>query len=309
MDLKILAYLALYHSHRAKAGLSYALFKHSGDINALDDAIELESEAIGAWGKLVESVGDLYHENLMMGRASANLTGHWRDELPKLNVGLDKLREQRKSFKPGVTEGKITIAHVPIRKARPSKRLAISATISAREPVSGARVGYRSGQGDYVSVDMKQTEPSVYLATIKAKDVTAGLNYVIEANGGGERAKTEPITVAVTVDNKAPQVKHEHVTRAPAGKPLTITAQVSDAAGVKWVRLRYRSVTQFQDYKTLEMTASGAGDEYKAVVPGQDIDAKWDFMYLIEVMDNNGNGAIYPDMEKETPYVVVKLDR
>ncbi len=134
-----------------------------------------------------------------------------------------------------------------------------------------------------------------------------GLNYLIKA--GGERARTEPIAVAVTVDNKAPQVKHDRVMHAPAGKPLTITAQVSDAAGVKWVRLRYRSVTQFQDYKTLEMTASGAGDEYKAVVPGQDIDAKWDFMYLIEVMDNNGNGAIYPDMEKETPYVVVKLDR
>ncbi len=309
VDLKTLAYLALYHSHRAKAGLSYALFKHSGDVNALDNAIGLESKAIGAWGKLVESAGDIYHENLMMGRASANLTGHWRDELPKLNAGLDKLREQRKKFEPGLTEGKITIAHVPIRKSRPSKSLAISATISAREPVNDARVGYRSGQGDYVWVDMKQTEPSVYRATIKAKDVTAGLNYVIEASSGGKRAKTGPIAVAVTVDNKAPQVKHDHVTRTPAGKPLTITAHVSDAAGVKWVRLRYRSVTQFEDYKTLDMTRTDADSEYKAVVPGRDIDAKWDFMYLIEVMDNNGNGAIYPNMEKETPYVVVKLDR
>ena len=86
-------------------------------------------------------------------------------------------------------------------------------------------------------------------------------------------------------------------------------AEVSDATGVKWVRLRYRSVTQFQDYKTLEMTETGADGEYRAVVPGQDIETKYDFMYLIEVMDNNGNGAIYPDMEKETPYVVVKLDR
>jgi len=309
VDLKTLAYLALYHSHRAKAGLSYALFKHSGDVNALDDAIELESEAIGAWGKLVESAGDFYHENLMMGRASANLTGHWRDELPKLNAGLDKLREQRKSYEPGVTEGKITIAHVPIRKARPDKRLAIRVTIGAREPVSGAKVGYRSGQGDYVWVDMKQIEPFIYRATIKAKDVTAGLNYMIEASSGGERTRTEPIMVAVTVDNKEPQVKHVHVTRTPAGKPLTITAHVSDAAGVKWVRLRYRSVTQFEDYKTLDMVRMDADSEYKAVVSGRDIDAKWDFMYLIEVMDNNGNGAIYPNMEKETPYVVVKLDR
>lgn len=304
-----MAYLALYHSHRAKADLSYALFEYSGDINALDDTIKLESKVVDAWRKLVESAGDFYSENLMMGRASANLTGHWRDELPKLNVGLDKLREQRESFRPGFTEGKITIVHVPIRKARLGKRLAIRATISAREPVSSARVGYRNGQGDYVWVDMKQTEPSVYRATIKAKDVTAGLNYVVEASSGGVHAKTGPIVVVVTVDNKAPQVKHEHLTRAQAGKPLTVTASVSDAAGVKWVRLRYRSVTQFQDYKTLDMARTDTDGEYKAVVPGRDIDAKWDFMYLIEVMDNSGNGAIYPDMEKETPYIVVKLDR
>jgi dienelactone hydrolase len=32
-------------------------------------------------------------------------------------------------------------------------------------------------------------------------------------------------------------------------------------------------------------------------------------MYFIEVIDNRGNGKIYPDLEKETPYVVVKLQR
>jgi len=309
VDLRILAYLALYHSHRARAGLSYALFKHSGDINALDDAIRHEADAIGAWSRLVESAGSIYHENLMMGRASANLTGHWRDELPKLNAGLDKLREQRKNFKPGVTDGKITIAHVPIHKARPAKRLAICATVSAADPVTSVKLGYRSGPGDYVWIDMKRSEPSVYRATIKAGDVTAELHYVIEASGGGLRAETNPIAVAVTVDNKAPGVKHEHIARAPAGEPLAVGARVSDAAGVKWVRLRYRSVTQFQDYKTLEMTETDIDGEYKAVVPGSDVDAKYDFMYLIEVMDNNGNGAIYPDMEKETPYIVVELDR
>ena len=32
-------------------------------------------------------------------------------------------------------------------------------------------------------------------------------------------------------------------------------------------------------------------------------------MYLSELMDNRGNGKIYPDLEKETPYIVVKLRR
>jgi hypothetical protein len=30
-------------------------------------------------------------------------------------------------------------------------------------------------------------------------------------------------------------------------------------------------------------------------------------MYLFEVMDNAGNGKIYPDMAKETPYIVVNV--
>jgi len=90
---------------------------------------------------------------------------------------------------------------------------------------------------------------------------------------------------------------------------LTVTAEVRDTGGVKWVRLRYRSVTQFQDYKTLEMAETGNKGEYKTVIPGEDVEAKWDFMYLFEVMDNKGNGKIYPDLEQEAPYVVVKLRR
>ncbi|MFC1603578.1 hypothetical protein ACFL5F_01000 [Planctomycetota bacterium] len=309
VDLKILAYLALYHSHRAKAGLNYSLFKHSGDINALDDAIKIEGKAIAAWGRLVESAGDFYHENLMMGRASANLTGHWRDELPKLKAGLDKLLEQRKSYKPRITKDKINIAHVPIRKAKPSQCLTIRATVSAGESVESVKLSYRIGQEDYKWIDMKQIEPFIYHATIKAEDIKTGLNYMIEASERNKRARIESVAVTVTADNDAPLVKHKHITSAKAGKPLTITAQISDPAGVKWVRLLYRNVTQFEDYKTLDMTQAGIEGEYKVIVPGRDIDTKWDFMYLIEIMDNNGNGAIYPDMENETPYIIVKLDR
>lgn len=150
----------------------------------------------------------------------------------------------------------------------------------------------------------------MYRAVIKGDDVTGGLSYLIEASDiGGRRTRTEPISVVVTDDDKAPQVKHERVTGAVPGRPLSITAQVHDPGGVKWVRLLYRSVTQFQDYKTLEMTETNRKGEYKAVVPGQDVEAEWDFMYLIEVMDNNGNGTIYPDMEQQAPYIVVRLDR
>jgi len=73
--------------------------------------------------------------------------------------------------------------------------------------------------------------------------------------------------------------------------------------------LLYRSVTQFEDYKPLEMRPTDRPNQFAAVVPAEDVDRAWDFMYLFEVMDKAGNGKIYPDFEKETPYIVVRLNR
>jgi hypothetical protein len=104
-------------------------------------------------------------------------------------------------------------------------------------------------------------------------------------------------------------VTHRSVTRAPAGKPLAVTAQVRAPAGIKWVRLRYRSVNQYEDYRTLPMLPTGDKDGYRAEVPPEHVMPAWDLMYLIEVMDNRGHGRVYPDLNTETPYVVVRLER
>jgi len=57
------------------------------------------------------------------------------------------------------------------------------------------------------------------------------------------------------------------------------------------------------------MQSTGDKNSCRAVVPADEIDSKWDYMYLIEVMGNNGKGRIYPDLNKETPYIFVKLIR
>ena len=92
VDLKILSDLAAYHSHRAAAGLSYALFEKTHDLNALDDAIHDETEATNAWADIVRDAGDVYNFDLMMGLPQADLSGHWRDELVKLKDGLAALK-------------------------------------------------------------------------------------------------------------------------------------------------------------------------------------------------------------------------
>jgi hypothetical protein len=55
------------------------------------------------------------------------------------------------------------------------------------------------------------------------------------------------------------------------------------------------------------MLPTGRPHEYQATIPGEDLDPRWDFMYYIEAMDRAGNGAIFPDLETETPYVLARL--
>jgi hypothetical protein len=226
-DLKILAYLALYHSRRIPAAVSYRLFERIGDVKALDEAIAHERSATDAWRQLVAAAGDVYTDDLMMGVRGASLCGHWKDELASLEKGLAALEKRRRDFRP-------------------------------------------------------------------AGDVKSAPRYQPAAERG---------------DHKPPVVVHRPVVTAPDGRPLAIAAEVRDPSGVKWVRLRYRSVNQHQDYRTLPMLPTGEKDKYRAVIPAEDIVPAWDLMYFIEAMDRQGNGRIHPDLNRETPYIVVRLAR
>ena len=56
-------------------------------------------------------------------------------------------------------------------------------------------------------------------------------------------------------------------------------------------------------------TASGDRSQYQGTIPAQDVKPTGDFMCFIEVMDQQGNGRIYPDLNFETPYIIVRLQR
>ena len=99
----------------------------------------------------------------------------------------------------------------------------------------------------------------------------------------------------------------ERIPRAPPFQPSR--ANVTDPSGVASVRLRYRHVTQFEDYETLEMRPMDEAGVYVATVPGDFVVPQWDFMYFIEAIDKAGNGMIWPDLLKEMPYVIVTIDR
>jgi hypothetical protein len=91
---------------------------------------------------------------------------------------------------------------------------------------------------------------------------------------------------------------------AHPGSDLAVRARVTAPAGVRWIRLRYRHVNQKEDYQTLPMIEEGNAGIYRAIIPGAFITPQWDLMYYIEIVDANGTGKIYPDLEHDTPYII-----
>ena len=320
-DLKILAHLARYHARRVRAGVAWALFERSQDLNALDEAISFERQAITVWEQLVAAAGDVYADDLMMGLPSAGLSGHWRDELTVLRQSLVALEARRAAYTPPKIKGAPRIAHVPVRRQRPGESILIMATAAAAGELEHVRLCYGCNEDEAICMTMARAEGPEHRglrwqATIPGYAVEPGLWYLIEAVDAAGRqtllptsGDRHPIHVVVTEDEAPPTVEHTPVTSAPTRNPVTIRANVHDPSGVRWVHLRYRNVNQLQDYRTLEMIPSGDAGEYIAVMSAAEIDPQWDLMYLIETMDVHGNGAICPDLEVAAPYVIIKLDR
>ncbi len=480
IDLKILAYLAAYHAQRIHAGLNYASYEFTQDLNALDNAINNNKQAVDIWKNIVNLTDGVYHDNLIMGWGGDvddvssrpyNMIGNWKDELVKLEnelIDLQKMRDEyqfeyqnviaqfdfgsgnaqtgflpvssetrydrikggygwehiysspsseyrsfqgekttvwdfihgpepmtytyssfaaevpngryqlkftlfdnsiepqdygpmwivangidntekftipagkkvEKTLETTVTDNKAVIVfnsnsdskwlinslsinrlepvitHIPVRKSKTAENITIRATVKGPKSITQVRIRYGNDEQGYKSVPMEHSEKDMYYGMIKGSDVVVGLTYFIEAEDITGNIVTypqtgglNPVRVLVTNDTQPPLVTHTPVTNTAVGVPLMLTAKVNDTLGVKWVRLRYRAVNQHQDFRTLPMLPTGEKDVYQAEIPLGHIKPEWDLMYLIEVMDNNGNGAIFPDLEIETPYIVVKLDR
>ena len=314
-DLKILAYLAEYHAQRLLAGIQYNLYKQTDDLFAFDRAIELEQSAKDAWSKIVDAAGEVYTRELIFGVYQVGFSRHWSEQLQYLESGLEQLIADRlKAYPEPVTEGP-QIAHVPVRRLKPSEPLTIQATILSRQEVFRVEAMVQSS-GHSETVMMNPISGGMYEATFTVPEGTVSLNYIIEATdskrntarfpGSGEQ---DPIHVTVSTDEKAPEVRLERIPKAMPGRNMKVHAMVSDPAGLKWVRLRYRHLTQFEDYQTLDMQLDPATGLYQAMIPGDFIVPGWNLMYFVEAVDALGNGCMIPDLEKEMPYVIVNVEQ
>jgi hypothetical protein len=123
-----------------------------------------------------------------------------------------------------------------------------------------------------------------------------------------EKAASKPPFDLTNAEKTPPDVQLQPSTAEP-GRDLPVSAKVTAPAGVKWMRLRYRHVSQYEDYLTADMTADAKTGLYTASIPASFIDPKWDVMYFVEVVGKDGAGRMYPDLEQQAPYMIVRVKR
>jgi hypothetical protein len=224
-DLKILAFLAKYHSWRMKAAVWYNVYLQSKDRIALERCIADEARAVENWRRIIHAAGDVYPKTLKFGVHRVGFSWHWTEELEKLVEGLKELRTlpcQASLDRP--------VRHRMLRRAAatPSDSLAI------------------------------------------------------------------------------------HVSRAPIAEPgrdLAISATVRSESELKSIQLRYRHLTQFEDYESAEMRLDPGTGKYVATIPGAFIIPDWDLIYFVEAITETGDGRMAPDTKQGMPYVIVPVKR
>jgi hypothetical protein len=315
-DLKILARLAQFHSARLPAAVSYNLYRESGDLFALDEAIRQERIAVSAWQKIVEAAGDVYSPDLAFGVHRVGFPRHWKEEHTNLKAGLDKLVVERGKARLSPASDGPAIAHIPVRKAEPGARMHIEATISSTASINGATVLVSDDSNQtYRSIPMREMAPGMYRAEVLTSS-GPGARYYIEAEDANGKlsvfpagGRTAPIVFRVTSDHKPPSVQLFPVGEASPGRELRIVVRAEDVSGLKSVRLRYRHLTQLEDYVTQEMKVDPASGLYSAYIPAAFVTPEWDLMYFVEAIDNAGNGRILPDLEIQDPYVIIPVKR
>ncbi len=310
-DLRILAHLAQFHSARLLAAVSYNLYRQSGDLFALDEAIRQERNAVSAWQKIVDAAADVYYPDLPFGVHRTGFSRHWKEELGKLRAGLEKLEIERRDAKfTARGDAGLSIAHVPVRKAEPGGRLSIEATIASTAPIQGVAVHFSER-----TYSMREIAPGMYRAEVPAAGGPQASYYIEAVDTSGNRSlfpaggPAAPVVVRIDSDRQPPSIELWPTPEAHPGQDLPVEVRAEDASGLKSVRLRYRHLTQFEDYVAAEMKADSVAGRYTAVIPGAFITPEWDLMYFVEAIDNAGNGRIFPDLELRDPYVIVPVKR
>lgn len=137
----------------------------------------------------------------------------------------------------------------------------------------------------------------------------AELRLLTSRSSLADHVRTRILQRVAASTEKLLRVDVSRPSTAEPGGDLTVTATVMSEDELESIRLRYRHLTQFEDYESTDMIFDSDKGRYVATIPGASIVPEWDLMYFVEAVTKAGDGRMAPDMEEEMPYVIVPVKR
>jgi hypothetical protein len=86
-----------FFARKFRAGVSYALFEHTGDGQTLDRALTEYRAALAEWDELIRHTQGIYRDDMTFGTNRTLLCGHWADRRGAIAKDIEKMEAQRQA--------------------------------------------------------------------------------------------------------------------------------------------------------------------------------------------------------------------
>jgi hypothetical protein len=308
-DVEAVAWLGRYYGDRIVSATHFEFYRQTHHHPELVAAYNLLKSAAENWDRLSQVADNHFGyvpENIRMGVSHFR----WRDEGRSLGVDLDQLDTLESQFRQPGGRHRMVIGHVPPIQARPGQAVPLNVTCTPASDSGHVVLFYRnSRRTDFTKIALQPASrlERTWHGEIPAADVVPGrMEYYFEADVGlghpygGTPENRPPYQVYVTANDAKPVMRHQPLAAGVRGRSAELSVDVQAAAKLARVRICYKRMPAYHEWVQVEMQPAGH-NRYTAQVP---LTAEG-ILYYFEAIDQDGNGAHYPDFLKETPYFAI----
>ena len=162
IDLAVLAELGRFFTGKFTAAVEYAVYRRTGDVDALDRAVSALSSSHEAYGRIPEFTAGVYQDDLAFG-VGISERGGWADRLGRMRQDLHLLKLERSQAGSVAVPRKVThrrsrrrVAHRFTTDDRFERGVAFDVRLVVEERPRQVTLRYRhlDQSEDYCSVEM-----------------------------------------------------------------------------------------------------------------------------------------------------------
>ena len=181
-DIRIQNGIARFFAFKMRAAVLWHLYEGSGDITALEKAIEKYTVARDYWAEMAEEAKPVYVSDISFGQRDKQ-RGHWADQIPAIDADIDDMKQElAKAQEKGDKAGNLKSISQAIRIVETSARRAVADCL--HEPAElfqpgdpmEIKVTLEAGEADEVHLYYRHVNQAVnWQVTTMKRD---GENYV-----------------------------------------------------------------------------------------------------------------------------------